>query len=153
MPTTVSRDEFLALAGRVLGPGSWFTVDQERIDAFADATLDHQYIHVDPEKAAQTPLGSTIAHGYLTLSLLPHLSHEIGVVPEGLAMALNYGLDRLRFLQPVRAGSRVRLRSEVLEVRKKAPGRFLLRAEATVEIEGETKPALVAETLAMYVVA
>jgi acyl dehydratase len=127
-------------------------IEQERIDRFAEVTLDDQLIHSDPVRAAQTPLGSTIAHGYLTLSLVPHLSKDIALVPEGLAMAFNYGLDRLRFLQPVKSGSRVRLRMTILDVREKAPGRYLARAEATVEIEGEEKPALVARTLVMYVV-
>jgi len=153
MPTAVPVAEFLALAGRELGPSSWFTIEQDRIDRFAEATLDQQFIHVDPQRAARTPLGSTIAHGFLTLSLLPHLSQEIAVVPRGLQMAFNYGLDRLRFLEPVPVGSRVRLRTRVLEVREKTPGRYLLSAEATVELEGKTKPALVATTLVMYAVA
>ena len=152
MPETVPLGEFLQLAGRELGPSSWFVIDQERIDRFADVTLDDQFIHSDPERAAQTPLGSTIAHGFLTLSLLSHLSREIAVVPEGVQMAFNYGLDRLRFLQPVKSGSRVRLRTRILEVKEKTPGRLLARAEATVEIEGEERPALVARTLVMYVV-
>jgi acyl dehydratase len=152
MPKTVPLAEFLALGGRELGPSPWFRIEQERIDRFAEVTLDDQLIHSDPVRAAQTPLGSTIAHGYLTLSLVPHLSKDIALVPEGLAMAFNYGLDRLRFLQPVKSGSRVRLRMTILDVREKAPGRYLARAEATVEIEGEEKPALVARTLVMYVV-
>jgi acyl dehydratase len=152
MPTTVPLEEFLQLAGRELGPSRWFEIDQERIDRFADVTLDDQFIHSDPERAAQTPLGSTIAHGFLTLSLIPHLSREIALVPEGVEMAFNYGLDRVRFLQPVKSGSRVRLRTKILDVKEKTPGRLLARAEATVEIEGEDRPALVARTLAMYVV-
>lgn len=152
MPTTVPREEFLHLAGRELGPSAWFVIDQERIDRFAEVTLDDQFIHSDPERAARTPLGSTIAHGFLTLSLVPHLSREIAVVPEGVEMAFNYGLDRLRFLQPVKSGSRVRLRTKILDVKEKTPGRLLVRSEATVEIEGEARPALVARTLVMYVV-
>lgn len=152
MPTTVPREEFLHLAGRELGPSAWFVIDQERIDRFAEVTLDDQFIHSDPERAARTPLGSTIAHGFLTLSLVPHLSREIAVVPEDVEMAFNYGLDRLRFLQPVKSGSRVRLRTKILDVKEKTPGRLLARSEATVEIEGEDRPALVARTLVMYVV-
>lgn len=152
MSKTLPREEFLHLAGRELGPSAWFVIDQERIDRFAEVTLDDQFIHSDPERAARTPLGSTIAHGFLTLSLVPHLSREIAVVPEGVEMAFNYGLDRLRFLQPVKSGSRVRLRTKILDVKEKTPGRLLVRSEVTVEIEGEARPALVARTLVMYVV-
>lgn len=152
MPTFVRQDELLRMAGRERGPTEWLAVEQDRIDRFAEATGDHQFIHVDPEKAALTPLGATVAHGFLTLSLLPMLSEEIAVVPEGLLMAFNYGVDKVRFPNPVRAGSAVRLRTQVLEVSEKSPGRILVRARATVEIRGEEKPGLVAETLTMYVV-
>ncbi|MFQ5350728.1 MAG: MaoC family dehydratase, partial [Thermoanaerobaculia bacterium] len=117
-----------------------------------DATEDHQFIHVDPERAAATPLGSTIAHGFLTLSLLPRLNNELAVMPEGMQMAFNYGLDRVRFLQPVRSGSRLRLWSKILEVKRKSGGRILMKLEAKVEIEGEEKPALIAEILYLFVV-
>lgn len=152
MPTFVSKEKLLALDGRESGPTAWFAIDQDRINLFADATGDHQFIHVDPEKAARTPLGSTVAHGFLTLSLLPMLADEIAVMPEGMAMAFNYGVDRVRFPSPVRAGSEVRLRSKILGVTEKSPGRLLVRSAMTVEIRGEEKPALVAEMLAMYVV-
>ena len=152
MPTFVSREELLRLAGRESGPTSWLEIDQERVNLFADATGDHQFIHVDPEKAARTPLGTTVAHGYLTLSLLPMLSQEIAVMPEGMAMAFNYGLDKVRFPSPVRVGSEVRLRSKILDVTEKSPGRILVRSRATVEIRGLEKPGLVAETLSMFVV-
>ena len=152
MPTFVSKDELLCMAGRESGPTSWLEVDQDRINLFAEATGDHQFIHVDPEKAARTPLGTTVAHGYLTLSLLPMLSEEIAVMPEGMAMAFNYGLNKVRFPSPVKVGSEVRLRSKILDVTEKSPGRILVRAEATVEIRGEEKPGLVAETLSMFVV-
>lgn len=153
MPKVVPLHELLEMAGREGEPSSWLKIDQDQIDLFADATRDRQFIHVDPEKAARTQLGTTIAHGYLTLSLLPHLGEENGVIPEGLLMAFNYGLDKLRFVQPVPVGSEVRLRSKILKVTEKEPGRILVSAEATVEIKGEEKPALVAETLTMYVVA
>ncbi len=139
------------MAGHEAGPSDWLTVDQQRIDQFAEATGDHQYIHVDPERAARTPLGGTIAHGFLTLSLVPKLHEELAVVPAGAVMAFNYGLDKVRFLAPVRSGSRVRLRTTILDVRRKNAGRLLIAAEATVEIEGVDKPAMVAETLSLYV--
>ncbi len=151
MPTFVPREELLAMAGQEREPTAWFEVDQQRIDLFAEATGDFQFIHVDPEKAKHTPFGTTIAHGYLTLSLLPKLSEEVAVAPEGMLMAFNYGLDKLRFPHPVKAGSEIRLRSKILEVKEKGPGRILLKTGATLEIRGEEKPGLVAETLTMYV--
>ncbi len=152
MPKVVSKDELLQMTGRQREPSSWLRIDQAQIDLFAEATRDHQFIHVDPEKAAHTPMGKTIAHGFLTLSLLPHLAEENGVRPEGLLMAFNYGLNKLRFLQPVPVGSEVRLHSKILSVTEKDPGRLLMTTEATVEIKGEDKPALVAETLTMFMV-
>ena len=152
MATVVTKGELLGMAGRESEPTSWFTIDQDRVDQFADATGDHQFIHIDPEKAARTPLGGTVAHGYLTLSLLPMLSEEIVVLPQGLLMAFNYGLNKLRFPNPVRVGSEVRLRTKVLDVTEKSPGQILVTAAATVEIRGEEKPGLVAETLSMFVV-
>ncbi len=152
MPELVSKDELLGMAGHESEPSSWLVVDQDRVNLFAEATGDHQFIHVDPEKAARTPLGGTVAHGYLTLSLLPMLAAEITVKPEGLAMAFNYGANKVRFPSPVRAGSEVRLRSKILEVIEKGPGRILVTAQATVEIRGQDKPALVAETLSMFVI-
>ncbi len=152
MPTFVSKAELLQMAGRRSEPTSWLAIDQQRVDLFAEATGDHQFIHVDPEKAARTPLGGTVAHGYLTLSLLPMLSAEIAVLPQGMAMAFNYGLNKLRFPSPVKVGSEVRLRSKILGVTEKNPGQILVTAEATVEIRGQEKPALVAETLSMFVV-
>ncbi len=139
------------MAGHESGPSEWLRVDQERIDRFADATEDHQFIHVDPERAAATPLGSTIAHGFLTLSLLPGLNDELAVMPEGMGMVFNYGLDRVRFLQPVPSGSRVRLWSKILEVKGKSDERILMKLQGKVEIEGEEKPALIAEVLYLFV--
>jgi acyl dehydratase len=152
MPNIVPAEELLSMAGREIEPSSWLLIDQDRVGLFADATGDHQFIHVDPEMAARTPLGGTIAHGLLSLSLLPHLAEEHAVTPEGLQMAFNYGYNKVRFLQPVRVGSEVRLRSKILEVREKDPGRFLVTVEVALEIKGTEKPALVAESLAMYVV-
>jgi acyl dehydratase len=136
---------------RELGVSGWLEVTQERIDAFAECTGDHQWIHVDRERARQGPLGTTIAHGYLTLSLLPQFTFELGLVPRGTRQVLNYGLDRVRFVAPVRSGARVRDRVLLLGVEEKEPGRLLLRARHTVEIEGEEKPALVADTLLLAI--
>ena len=136
--------------GRELGVSSWVTVDQDRIDAFAACTGDHQWIHVDRERAArESPFGTTIAHGLLTLSLLPMMNEEIGLVPEGVPQVLNYGSDKVRFLNPVRSGARVRARTELVSAVEKRLGQILLTARSTVEIEGEDTPALVAETLAL----
>jgi acyl dehydratase len=136
--------------GQELGVSDWLTVDQERINEFADCTGDHQWIHVDIERAQrESPLGSTIAHGYLTLALLPAMLMELGVVPAGVSRALNYGLDRVRFMAPVKAGARIRTRVVLIAVEPQGKGRLLLKTQNTVEIEGETKPALIAETLAL----
>ncbi|ABP81413.1 MaoC domain protein [Stutzerimonas stutzeri A1501] len=137
--------------GKELGHSEWLTIDQQRVDRFADCTGDHQFIHVDPEKAAQTPFGGTIAHGFLSLSLLPMLSGDLLVVPEGTRMGVNYGLDSLRFIQPVRVGSRVRLGLTLIDAHEKNPGQWLLKARAVMEIEGSEKPAYIAETLALCI--
>ena len=136
--------------GQELGVSDWLTVDQERINEFADCTGDHQWIHVDIERAQrESPLGSTIAHGYLTLALLSAMLMELGVVPAGVSRALNYGLDRVRFMAPVKAGARIRTRVVLVAVDPQGKGRLLLKTQNTVEIEGETKPALIAETLTL----
>jgi acyl dehydratase len=128
-------------------------ITQQRVNQFADATEDHQFIHLDPEQAAQTPFGGTIAHGYLTLSLLVHLNGENAVTPEGMSMVINYGSDKVRFLAPVRVGSRIRSLQKILEVTEKSPGMWLVKIAVTVEIENGPKPAMMAEVLYMYVVA
>ena len=129
----------------------WLLVSQEMIDQFAEATKDHQYIHVDPERAKQSPFGGTIAHGFLTLSLLPHLCADArgDIVPDG-ATEINYGSNKLRFLAPVRSGKRVRGRFKPLEIVEKRPGQLQLTTEATVEIEGESKPALICEWITQF---
>jgi acyl dehydratase len=144
-----SLDEIRARAGSEVGVSSWLMVDQSRIEAFADATEDRQFIHVDPEAAAKTPFGGTIAHGFLTLSLLSRMAAEAMLVPEGIKMAVNYGLDRIRFLAPVKSGRQVRGRFTLDSVEEKAPGQWLLRHTVTVEIEGEDKPALTAQWLGL----
>lgn len=150
MPTIVPAEALKDYIGREIGTSDWVTLDQERIDAFADATLDHQFIHVDHEKAAATPLGGTIAHGFLSLSMLPHLASSCALMPENLAMTLNYGLNKLRFLAPVPSGSEIRSRVKILDVVSKGAGRYLLTSEITVEIKDGDKPALVAESLMLF---
>ena len=142
-------DEIRDRIGREVGVSSWLTVDQPRIDAFAAATEDRQFIHVDPEAAAQTPFGGTIAHGFLSLSLLSRMAAEATLLPDGLKMAVNYGFDRVRFLAPVKSGKRVRGRFVLDSVDEKAPGQLLMRHKVTIEIEGEDKPALTAEWLGL----
>jgi acyl dehydratase len=125
------------------------TVGQDRIEAFAEATEDRQFIHVDPEAAAKSPFGGTIAHGFLTLSLLSRMAAEATLVPDRVKMAVNYGFDRIRFLAPVKSGKRVRGRFLLDSIEEKAPGQWLLRHSVTVEIEGEDKPALTAVWLGL----
>ena len=127
-------------------------MDQQRINEFADATEDRQFIHTDPEAAAQTPFGGTIGHGFLTLSMLSRMAAEAMLVPDSIKMAVNYGLDRVRFIAPVRSGKRIRGRFHLDSVDEKAPGQLLLRHTVTVEIEGEEKPALTAEWLGLLFV-
>lgn len=141
--------ELLQSVGKELGRSQWLKIDQARINLFAEATGDFQFIHVDPQKAAQTPFGSTIAHGFLTLSLMPKLMEDILVLPEGLKMVINYGLDSVRFIQPVKVDSQVRLKVDLVDVTEKRPGQWLLKATATLEIDGEEKPAYIAEPLTL----
>ena len=136
--------------GQDIGSSEWFEVDQDRIDMFADATLDHQFIHVDEEKA--TPrFGSTIAHGFLSLSLIPHLTSQAVLAPENLKMVFNYGLDKVRFINPVNVGCKVRTHSKCVSVEDKGDGRYLMKTEVSMEIEGVEKPAYIAETLSMFI--
>ncbi|MFG0394814.1 MaoC family dehydratase [Pseudomonas sp. zbq_4] len=141
--------ELSQYVGKELGRSDWLKIDQQRINLFAEATGDFQFIHVDPEKAAKTPFGGTIAHGFLTLSLIPKLIEDILVLPQGLKMVVNYGLDSVRFIQPVKVDSQVRLKVDLAEVTEKKPGQWLLKAIATLEIEGEEKPAYIAESLSL----
>ena len=138
--------------GRELGVSDWLTVDQERIDQFAACTGDHQWIHVDVERARrESPFGAPIAHGYLTLALLSQFQYAIGTIPPDATQALNYGLDRVRFLAPVKAGARIRNRVVLLAAEDKGGGRVLIKTQNTIEIAGEDKPAMIAETLAMLI--
>ena len=147
-----SLDQIRGRIGVEVGVSSWLTVDQPRIDAFAEATEDRQFIHVDPEAAAQTPFGGTIAHGFLSLSLLSRMAAEATLLPEGLKMAVNYGFDRVRFVAPVKSGQRVRGRFTLDSIEEKAPGQLLMRHKVTVEIEGAHKPALTADWLGLMFV-
>jgi acyl dehydratase len=142
-------DEIRGRVGQDVGVSGWLTVGQERITAFADATEDRQFIHVDPEAAGRTPFGGTIAHGFLTLSLLSRMAADTILVPDTTKMVVNYGLDRVRFLAPVRSGKRIRGRFSLDCVEEKAPGQILLRHIVTVEIEDEDKPALSAVWLTL----
>ena len=151
MPAT-SLDNIRSRIGSEVGVSSWLTMGQDRINEFAEATEDRQFIHTDPEAAAQTPFGGTIGHGFLTLSMLSRMAAEGMLVPDNIKMAVNYGLDRVRFIAPVRSGKRIRGRFRLDSLEEKAPGQLLLRHTVTVEIEGEEKPALTAEWLGLLFV-
>jgi acyl dehydratase len=140
------------LVGREFGVSDWVTVDQDRIDQFAACTGDHQWIHVDVERAKrESPFGGPVAHGYLSLSLVAAMVMELGIIPPDAATGLNYGLDKVRFIAPVKAGARVRLRASLASAEPQSGGRLLLKLQGTLEIEGEAKPALVAELLCMLI--
>lgn len=152
MAKTVSKDELQTYVGKETGVSDWFLIDQERINKFADVTEDHQFIHVDPEAAAKTPFGTTIAHGFLTLSLLSHLASKGMLSVEGAVMGINYGADKVRFMSPVKVDSEVRARAKLVEVSEKPGNRLLIKNEITMEIKGEDRPALIAEWLTMVVI-
>jgi acyl dehydratase len=142
-------DEIRARIGQEVGTSSWLTIGQDRITSFAGATEDRQFIHVDPQAAAQTPFGGTIAHGFLSLSLLSRMAADAMLIPERVTMVVNYGFDKVRFLAPVGAGKRVRGRFALQSVEEKGPGQILLNHDVTVEIEGEDRPALWAQWLTL----
>ena len=150
MPVT-TLDEIRARVGEEVGVSGWKTIDQARIDRFAEATDEYQFIHVDPEAAARTPFGGTVAHGFLTLSMISIMAAEATLLPPTTAMVINYGLERTRFIAPVRSGKRIRGRFTLAAVEEKVAGRLLLRHDVTVEIEGEDKPALTAQWLTLVV--
>jgi acyl dehydratase len=144
--------DMAALVGTDLGVSSWIDVDPTMIDLFAECTGDRQWIHIDVDRARrESPFGAPVAHGYLTLSLIPVMAYEFGAAPEGVAASINYGLDKVRFLTPVKVGSRVRLHSHLLSFERKAPGQYLMKQRQTIDIEGGDRPALIAETLTMLV--
>lgn len=146
---TVKSSELAALIGTEIGVSDWAVMDQNRINVFADVTEDHQFIHVNEETAKLTPFGGTIAHGFLTLSMLSKFSEGSGLVIEGIKMGVNYGFEKVRFLAPVPSGSKIRGRFNLKDAVEKKPGQFLLTYEVTVDIEGQDKPALIADWLAM----
>ena len=142
-------DEFVAAQGEELGPTDWLEVTQDRVNLFADATDDHQWIHVDPERAANGPFGGTIAHGLLTLSLLPHFTHQLYTV-DNVAMAINYGYNKVRFITPVRVGVKIRARAQIAKV-DQLDGAVQATVTVTVEIDGSDKPAGVAESIVRFI--
>lgn len=143
----ISASDVKSYEGKEIGVSDWLLVDQPRINTFADCTEDHQFIHIDEEKAAATPFGGTIAHGFLTLSLLAKLAEGPTIVLDGVKMGVNYGFEKIRFVAPVRAGKQVRGRFTLKAAEEKAPGQWQFAYEVQVEIEGEEKPAIVAEWL------
>ena len=146
----ISLSAYQNMVGHEVGVSSWHLVDQGRINLYADVIDDHQFIHIDPERAKkETPYGSTVAHGFLTMSLMSIMSYEVMPVIEGTTMGVNYGFDRLRFISPVRAGSRVRGRFTLVETKLRKPTELQSRTNVTVEIEGEEKPALVADWIGL----
>jgi len=153
MATVVSKDDLASYIGKETGVSDWFEIDQDRINQFADVTCDHQFIHIDPEAAAKTPFGTTIAHGFLTLSMLSYLASSSFIGVEGTAMVINYGTDKVRFMTPVKVNSKIRARVKLSEVTEKPGNRLLVKNEITMEIDGEDRPALIAEWLTMIVVA
>ena len=152
MPDIIALDNIRPLVGQDLEPSDWFEITQNRVNQFADATNDHQFIHVKPLKAKFTPFGGTIAHGFLTLSMITHLMTQNAPVPKGLKMTINYGSDKVRYIAPVRVGKRIRAHQKVVDMNEKKPGQWLFKTEVSIEIEGEDKPALVAEILMMHFV-
>ena len=152
MALTLNVDQLNDYIGKEVGISEWLLVDQERINQFADATGDHQYIHVDSDRAAQTPFGSTIGRGFLTMSLMVLMGYEGSTKLENSVMGINYGFDKLRFINPVKVNSKIRGRFQIISAEEKKPNQWLLKHNITVEIAGEEKPALVAEWLGMTVV-
>jgi len=151
LATVITRTQYPEYVGKCLVGEPWLEIDQALIDGFADLTGDHQFIHVDPVAAQRTPFGTTIAHGYLTLSLLPTLLESVSLRPADAGWGINYGLDRLRFISPVTVGSAVRATSTLVAVEDKGPGRTLMKSAVTVEIRGAGRPALAAESLVLWV--
>ncbi|HAV08643.1 MAG TPA: nodulation protein NodN [Rhodobacteraceae bacterium] len=143
---SMARADFEAMIGQEIGVSSWFVITQDRIDTFADCTEDWQYIHVDPEKAKESPFGTTIAHGFLTMSMLSAMIYEMPSI-EGVRMGVNYGFNRVRFVSPVKVGARIRARFVLTKFEEIRPGEVQTTMDVAIEIEGETKPALVAEWL------
>ncbi len=153
MPTVIEKKQVKDYIGFEAEPTAWHTISQEAINQFADCTLDHQFIHVDPEKAKDTPFGTTIAHGFLSLSMLSHFAEQYSVIIDGFYMGLNYGFDKVRFMSPVKVNSRIRARAKILDIEEAKAGQYRVKTQVTVDIEGEDKPALIAEWISMQLVA
>lgn len=151
MAATKTSD-LAAMVGTEIGVSDWTEITQDQINTFADVTDDHQFIHIDPEKAAQTPFGGTIAHGFLTLSMLSSMAGGTALVLDGIVMGINYGFEKVRFLTPVRAGKKIRGRFTLAEAVERNPGQWMLKYDVSVEIEGEAKPALMAQWLTLQIV-
>ena len=152
MPQLIKKSEIEKYIGNICEPTDWFEVTQEQVNVFADCTLDHQFIHIDPEAAAKSPFGGTIAHGFLTLSMLAYFSESYSLSIEGSYMGVNKGFDKVRFVAPVPVGSRIRCHTTVAEINEKKPGQYDFEMEISIEIEGGDKPALVAEWLSVQMV-
>ena len=149
---SVSKEVLFSSIGNSLPTTDWFTVTQQQIDQFANCTCDHQFIHVDPKRAATTPFGKTIAHGFLSLSLLSHFAKTFSLVLDNCYMSVNYGMNHVRFISPVKVDSRIRCHAKLIDVKEKRAGQFIITTAVEVEIEGNDKPALVAEWIGMQMV-
>jgi acyl dehydratase len=149
MPQLIKKQEIEKYIGHICEPTDWFEVTQDQVNSFADCTLDRQFIHIDPVAAAQTPFGGTIAHGFLTLSMLSYFSESFNLLIEGIYMGVNKGFDKVRFVAPVLVGSKIRCHATIVDINEKKPGQFDFKVAVTVEIEGGDKPALVAEWLSV----
>ncbi len=152
MAETIKAADLLGMVGKELEPSPWLEISQDRVNQFAEATNDHQFIHVDPERAKKTPFGGPVAHGFLSLSLLSYLNAQNAMLPENLVMGINYGSDKVRYLAPLPVGKRIRSHQKILDVSEKNPGQWLVKTAVTVEIEDAETPALIAEILSMYIV-
>jgi|TARA_B110000438_G_scaffold71305_1_gene71491 acyl dehydratase len=149
MKLVVPVEDLNDYIGKDIGHSDWFLIDQDRINKFAEVTIDHQFIHVDEAQAKNGPFGSTIAHGFLTLSMLTHLTESCGLIPQNSVMGINYGFDKVRFLMPLKVNNRIRARVKPLSVVERNPGQWLMKSEVTIEIENEEKPALACEWLSL----
>lgn len=149
MKLVVPVEDLNDYIGKDIGHSDWFLIDQDRINKFAEVTIDHQFIHVDEAQAKNGPFGSTIAHGFLTLSMLTHLTESCGLMPQNSVMGINYGFDKVRFLMPLKVNNRIRARVKPLSVVERNPGQWLMKSEVTVEIENQEKPALACEWLSL----
>lgn len=152
MPKSINRNEITEAIGLQAEPTQWHQVTQQQINQFADCTLDHQFIHIDPEAAKKTPFGGTIAHGFLSLSMLSHFAESFSTVIDGFYMGINSGFDKVRFIHPVAVNSKIRAHAKLLDIEETKPGQFRTKTEVTIEIEGVEKPALVAEWIGIQMV-